>query len=695
MSLLRKCSVRTILATVFLVLAAGLCATLGWQLSNAWDLSVKAAQALALAKADKAVFRATYDIRQQRTDVLSAAQTPETMAQIVASAKQKAQEAMEAGQQAVAATPGIDAAALLTDIRDKWKVVAARADELEARARSGAPLPRDRSTILPVYDATTAVLDAHAKLSFFLSNSVRMTDPTLAELVQIRQLAWATRDNAGRECGTARPFVGKSQPFTPQARAAIDEWRARSDTAVSQLTNVASRPGVAPQLAKMVEDVQSVITKGIADRDELYKKLDNSGKPLVSPDGWTDFCSKPMDLIYQVAWLSFDLMLDHVERVEAAATFRLRVIAAALALCALFCAGGLFLINRRVAHPVADLTRTIDRLAQRQYAEPVARSANEDEFGLMSERLEALRLSGLEAERLAAEQIAGKDVSLKKAATMQAECQTFETSIKEMLDAVDAAGAQMTTVANAMAAAAQQTVGQSNAAASASEAASTNVKTVSTAADELAHSITEIGRQVGTAAKAATDAVQRAKSTSASIGRLAEAAQKIGDVVELINAIAGQTNLLALNATIEAARAGEAGKGFAVVATEVKSLASQTAKATEDVTAQIKSIQALTHEAVGAIQDIGQVITQIDGINTTIAAAIEEQDATTHAIAGNVQDAAKGTAEVSRNIAGVSKVAESSGKTAAEVLAAARAVSAQAGEVRTRVESFVRQIQAA
>src|SRR5215467_4547586 len=109
MSLLRNCSVRTILATVFLVLAAGLCATLGWQLYNAWDLSVKAEQTLALAKADKAVFRATYDIRQQRTDVLSAAQTPETMAGIVATAKRKAQEAMEVGQQAVAATPGIDA----------------------------------------------------------------------------------------------------------------------------------------------------------------------------------------------------------------------------------------------------------------------------------------------------------------------------------------------------------------------------------------------------------------------------------------------------------------------------------------------------------------------------------------------------------------------------------------------------------
>jgi methyl-accepting chemotaxis protein len=119
-------------------------------------------------------------------------------------------------------------------------------------------------------------------------------------------------------------------------------------------------------------------------------------------------------------------------------------------------------------------------------------------------------------------------------------------------------------------------------------------------------------------------------------------------VVDMINAIAGQTNLLALNATIEAARAGEAGKGFAVVASEVKSLAGQTAKATEEVTTQIKTIQQLTHEAVDAIKAVGEVITQIDGINATIAAAIEEQDATTHSIVGNVHDAATGTSEVSR-----------------------------------------------
>ena len=139
-----------------------------------------------------------------------------------------------------------------------------------------------------------------------------------------------------------------------------------------------------------------------------------------------------------------------------------------------------------------------------------------------------------------------------------------------------------------------QTSNSADGAVSASNEASTNVETAAVAADELSGSISEIGRQLAKTTEIVRSAVAEAQGTNHQITALAQAAQKIGDVIKLIRAIAGQTNLLALNATIEAARAGEAGKGFAVVASEVKSLAVQTAKATEDISRLIMSVQEAT-----------------------------------------------------------------------------------------------------
>ncbi len=159
------------------------------------------------------------------------------------------------------------------------------------------------------------------------------------------------------------------------------------------------------------------------------------------------------------------------------------------------------------------------------------------------------------------------------------------------------------------------------------------------------------------------------------VSELVNAASKIGDVSELIANIAGQTNLLALNATIEAARAGEAGKGFAVVASEVKSLATQTAKATEEISAQIKGIQDSSQGTAAAIREITKIISQVNEISTSISGAVEEQSAATR--------------EVSQNISGVTQAAADTGRNSASVLSESQSLSHQAAGLEEQVDQFL------
>lgn len=453
--------------------------------------------------------------------------------------------------------------------------------------------------------------------------------------------------------------------ITAQEAFLVNFRNLSDDTKTSALEKI-----LASQQSAQVETLRAIARSSFANGDTKD----------VSGAQWFDTITRKIDALYafETALTQDILQMATLQKSNARNDLLITILISAAFTAALLSVS--LVLGASIRRPVVALIGQTTDIAEGDLDKPIVYAQAGSEIGSFARALVQLRdrlkdaetARSAEAKRQAQEaqaqdqqraEQAARDAKANEAAAEAATARrrAVEAAVQDMsgqvkaavsgtfsdvttaVEAVEACGARLESIARAVA-------DNTNEALRSSQSATSSSQAVAAAAEELNTSIGEINAQVETSQSMVDETSKEAQSVSQSLAGLSQATNEIAEVITIITDIAEQTNLLALNATIEAARAGEAGKGFAVVASEVKSLAVQTAKSSGTIRGQVKRVQDAVETSVRRIERMTQRMGDVSECSAMVHGSVAQQSGATDEIARSVQTASSNVDDVSGRI---------------------------------------------